>query len=112
MAATDHGLEIDHRAAGDWKIVAVRGEVDLSTTPQLREALTAAAESGAPVAVDVREVPFMDSMGLGVLVGARRRAGESGAGFAIISDGGPITRLLDVSGLGTMFRVVRDEGEL
>jgi anti-sigma B factor antagonist len=112
MAATDHGLEIIQRDAGDWTIVSVRGEVDLSTTPQLREALTTAAGSGSAVAVDVREVPFMDSMGLGVLVGARRRAGESGTGFALISDGGPIIRLLDVSGLGTMFRVVSDEGEL
>jgi anti-anti-sigma factor len=112
MAATDHGIEIDHRTAGDWRVVAVRGEVDLSTTPQLREALTEAVESGSPVAVDLRDVPFMDSMGLGALVGARRRAGESGVGFAIISDGGPIVRLLDVSGLGTMFRVVSDEGEL
>jgi anti-sigma B factor antagonist len=112
MGVPDPGLEITSRSAGDWTVVEVHGDVDLATTPQLREALSSAGADGSRLAVDLRGVPFMDSMGLGVLVGARRRAEETGSSLALICDEGPISRLLDVSGLATVFRVVADEGQL
>lgn len=112
MGMSDPGLAIATRSIDRWTVVEVKGDVDLATTPQLRVALSEAGAGGAPVAVDLRGVPFMDSMGLGVLVGARRRAIEAGADLALICADGPIVRLLDVSGLSSMFRVVSDEGHL
>jgi anti-sigma B factor antagonist len=112
MGMPDPGLAIGTRSVDHWTVIEVRGDVDLATTPQFREALSEASAGGESIAVDLRGVPFMDSMGLGVLVGARRRAGESGADLALICSDGPIVRLLEVSGLSTMFRVVPDEGDL
>jgi len=59
---------------GEWAVLAVSGEVDLATGPALRERLLELADGGARhVVVDLRQVHFMDSVSLGVLVAASRR---------------------------------------
>jgi anti-sigma B factor antagonist len=106
-------LQITHRSNDEWHVVTVSGEIDLYTAPALREALTKAIESGAQrLGVDLRSVPFMDSMGLGVLIGARRRLAERDGQIALISEEGPVRRVLDVSGLATVFQVVGSLDEL
>jgi anti-sigma B factor antagonist len=101
-----------HDHAG-WKIVVVEGEIDLSTAPALRQMLTAEADGGAHhVAVDLRSVGFMDSMGLGVLIGARRRLTEGGGDLALVCVGGPVRRVLDVSGLADIFTIVASDEAL
>jgi anti-sigma B factor antagonist len=100
-------LQIAHASREPWHVVTVTGEIDLYTAPALREGLTKAIESGAhQLAVDLRSVPFMDSMGLGVLIGARRRLSERKGQIALICGEGPVRRVLDVSGLATVFLVV------
>lgn len=103
--------EIDVSIAGGqqdgWTVVSVEGEIDLSTANQLREALGGAIDDGAThLAVDLRPVRFMDSMGLGVLIGARRRLTEEGGEFALVCEEGPVQRVLVISGLTEVFRVV------
>lgn len=98
-------LSIDTSAHGAWKLLTIAGEIDLYTAPKLREALSG-TEGHTDVAVDLRAVRFMDSMGLGVLIGARRRTVEGGGRFALACTEGPVLRVLDVSGLTTVFEVV------
>ncbi len=99
--------------SGTWSVVAVQGEVDLSTAPQFREGLGKAIEHGMrSLAVDLREVTFMDSMGLGVLVGARRHVMESGGRFAVICGEGPCQRVIEISGLSDLLGVVKDDASL
>ena len=100
-------LSIETSTRGDWKLLTVGGEIDLYTAPKLRESLgdPSAAGDGA---VDLRGVRFMDSMGLGVLIGARRHAVERGKRFALVCAEGPVLRVLDVSGLTSVFEVVGD----
>jgi anti-anti-sigma factor len=57
-------------------IAEVAGDMDLSTVPGLRERLLEAAGGGEPLIVDLNRVSFIDSAGLGVLVGVARRAGN------------------------------------
>jgi anti-anti-sigma factor len=84
----------------DTAIVALEGEIDLASVPEA-ERLIAAAEAGSPgrLVIDLREVTFMDSSGLRVLLTANRRAGEAGRGFALVRGGDTVNRLLDVTGL-------------
>jgi len=105
MSASEMDLTIETGTQGAWKLLTVSGEIDLYTAPKLREALTN-ADTGPDVGVDLRAVRFMDSMGLGVLIGARRRTVESGGRFALVCTDGPVLRVLDVSGLTTVFEVV------
>jgi len=104
-------LSIDTGTRGAWKVLTVNGEIDLYTAPKLREAL-GEADGGADVVVDLRGVRFMDSMGLGVLIGARRRTVEGDGRFALVCTEGPVLRVLDVSGLTTVFEVVNTPEDL
>lgn len=59
---------------GQWAVLTVSGEVDLDAGPALRECLHQLTDGGVRhVIVDLRQVGFLDSVGLGVLVGADRR---------------------------------------
>jgi anti-sigma B factor antagonist len=74
-------------------IVAVTGEIDISTVSQLRESLFEQAESGSDVIVDLDQITFIDSAGLGALVGASRRAEASGGSLHAVC-GQPHTKKL------------------
>lgn len=105
MGASELDLSIDAATRGSWKVLTVAGEIDLYTAPKLREALSD-DDGVTDVAVDLRGVRFMDSMGLGVLIGARRRTVEGDGRFALVCTEGPVLRVLDVSGLTAVFEVV------
>src|SRR3954468_19131319 len=81
-------------------VVIARGEIDMATSPELRGALRS-PEAQAPVVVlDLRAVTFMDSSGLGVIVGQNKRAREQGFRFAVAVGGASeVERILQLSGL-------------
>ena len=67
-------FSISSGAGGDGsRQFVVRGELDLATAPQLEEALVSAIEAGDEVVLDLRELEFMDSSGVRVLVVAHTR---------------------------------------
>ena len=80
-------------------VVAVRGEIDVSTAPELRDVLHAAIDDGARMEVDLRHVTFMDSTGLAVLVDAHRRLGPAHEAIVLRDPQPPVMRVLRVSGL-------------
>ena len=80
-----------------WVVVAPRGEIDLLTAPEVRDALVAAP--GPRVALDLRGVGFLDTSGLRVILEHDRRADETGVAFAVLRGSDAVTRLLRVAGL-------------
>lgn len=88
-------------------IVALEGEIDLSTVPDAERKI-ADAEASAPgrLVIDLRDVTFMDSSGLRALLTAHRRAEEAGRGFALVRGSDTVTRLLDVTGLSERLEVL------
>jgi anti-sigma B factor antagonist len=84
--------------------VMVHGEVDIASAPRLHERLTAALrdERGA-VVVDLRDVTFIDSTGLGVLVNARQRARATGVSFKLKLPEGQARFPFEVTGLVSIF---------
>jgi anti-sigma B factor antagonist len=103
---------------GHWRVVSIGGEIDLATAPRLRNDLMRhlrrdrAGGPGIDAAVDLRGVGFIDSIGLGVLIGARRRVLESGGAFALVIDTPRIIAMLVASGLEGLFVVVASVDEL
>ena len=84
--------------AGTHTVCRPVGELDAATVGQFREEL--APYSGqARLVIDLSEVPFMDSAGLGGLIGSIRRAREQDGEVAIVCGGVAITRLLHTTGL-------------
>jgi anti-sigma B factor antagonist len=106
MAATL--LDLHVTASGGYTVVEVGGEIDLASAPELRECLHQTIDAGSrQLVVDIRQVSFIDSMGLGVLVGARRRLLGLGhdSGIQLVCADGLVLRVLRVTGLDRMFPV-------
>jgi anti-sigma B factor antagonist len=94
-------LTVRSRVVGGWTVLSVEGEVDLYTAPAVREAAVGAMEAGADhLLLDLTEVPFMDSSGLGVIVACMKRLRELGGDLALVSPpSSPPTKLLALTGL-------------
>lgn len=91
----------------DWLSITVEGEIDLATADELSTALERAMSNGNQhVVVDLNQSPFMDSTGLKTLVMAQRRMAEADRELVLAVKGGPISRLIDVSGVESSIRVV------
>jgi anti-sigma B factor antagonist len=91
-------LELHRGADGDCSIT-VRGEIDLANAARLRELLDEAIDTGATrVVVDCRELEFLDSSGIGVLVAARNRLSADGD---LVLDSPPahVRKVLDITGV-------------
>lgn len=80
--------------------VNVAGEVDVSCASQLRDALDAALERGvASLEVDLSKTPYIDSTGIGVLVGTAHRAAEAGTAFVVAHPQRNVARVLGMLGV-------------
>jgi anti-sigma B factor antagonist len=98
----DLGLEVEER--GDVAVLAVSGEVDVATVPRLREQLHGLVASGTPrIVVNLDAVDFLDSTGLGVLVGALKRVRNNGGELALVCTSPRIRKVFEVTGLTKVF---------
>ena len=88
---------------GAVKVVAVSGEVDLSTSPKLRDALLDCILGGASVVVDLDAVAYIDSSGVASLVEAFQGAKSRGHKFALASVGETPLRVLKLARLDQVF---------
>jgi anti-sigma B factor antagonist len=102
---THDELSIDFKAESSGELVfRLRGSMDIATSPTARGALSEAIDAGTnKLIVDMRQLEFLDSTGLGVLIGAHRRAAENGGSLRLIVSDGPILRLLNITGLISVF---------
>jgi anti-sigma B factor antagonist len=99
-------LEISTTTETDACIVRVAGEVDVYTSPSLKVALVAAVAEGCrTLIVDLDRVGFIDSSGLGVLVGALRRAREANGDLRIVSGRDAVVKIFRITGLDRVFPV-------
>lgn len=80
-------------------VVAVAGEIDISTVTGLRERLFELAEDGQPLIVDLNEVTFIDSAGLGTLVSVSRRAAAHGGSLRAVCERPQTRKLLWMTGV-------------
>jgi anti-sigma B factor antagonist len=108
------GLTIrNQELSNGWVSIEVAGEIDLATVSELQKAIDEIfAERSDNLVVDLRESSFMDSTGLKALVMTHRKFDGSGRSFAIAISGGPVSRLIDLSGVNTTIRTVTSTDEL
>ena len=99
-------IAIEGAVHGGLAAVALRGELDIRSAPDLRAWITKALDDGVTqVVLDVSGVAFMDSSGLGVLVGAHKRLARVGGRLSVVGVSGPVGRLLTATGLIRIFEV-------
>jgi anti-sigma B factor antagonist len=104
---------VEGRDEGSACVLAVSGELDLRTSPELEERLERAWSSDAELVIlDLRQIEFMDSTGLRVLLGAHQRAQESGRRFALVRGADQVERVLTLTGVRDLLTVVDAPEEL
>lgn len=87
-------------------VIAISGELDIASTPSLRERLhTALRDTGPYVVIDLSGVTFCDASGLALLVDARRRAGPKGTTVVLAAPRPQMARLLRLTGLARVFTI-------
>jgi len=97
-------ISVESRTSGGWTVVDVAGEVDVFTAPKLREKIIDLLEGGSDhLVVNLEKVIFMDSTGLGVLVGGLKRVKERNGELALAGAQGTVQRVLSVTGLNAVF---------
>lgn len=93
-------LRIEVTGDGPRRVVRLRGECDIASAPALQEALQPLrGPDVTDVVVDTSDLDFLDSTGLGVLIGALKRLRETGGELRIAGASGAVLRVLEVTGL-------------
>ncbi len=94
-------ISIEKSTQGSSVTLAVTGEVDVSNASELRAQADAVLADGftGELVVDLSQVPYIDSTGIGVLVGAAHRAQEAGASLAVANPQKNVERVLGLLGV-------------
>jgi anti-sigma B factor antagonist len=91
-------VQVDERDG--WGIVRASGDLDLTTAPRLREAVITVVTRGQPrVVIDLEAVDFIDSTGLGVLVGLLKRTRSQHGDLRLVSTRPSLRKVLELTGL-------------
>ena len=88
---------------GETRALAVEGEVDMHSSPQLMEAIRGALSEGKTVAVDLSAVTYIDSAGIAVLIQGLKAAKRSGLGYRLRSPSARVMSVIALSQLEDFF---------
>ena len=102
-------LVLDVRQSGERATLSVRGELDVSTAPDLADLCRSVHAQGArDVEIDLTDTSFLDSSGLRALVGAHVLFNDIGGNMRLSHPSEPVRRLLDITGLTEYFSIDDD----
>ena len=94
-------IDIDISEQDSYRVLRPSGDLDVYTVGSLRDAIAEILEGAAPhIVVDLDGVPFMDSSGLGALMGGVRRLREAGGDLAIACTREQHLKLFSITGFG------------
>jgi anti-sigma B factor antagonist len=97
-------LRIEPEPPSGVTVVSVRGEADLHSAPELRDALATLIEDGSDeLVLDLSETTFVDSMTLGVLLGAMKRVRSRGGHLRLVVAGADVRRIFEITLLDRVF---------
>lgn len=94
-------LQCETRLSPDGRVavLSAQGEVDIATSAVLRKALESIPAAADTIVIDLAGVSFLDSTGLGVLIGARRRLHRSGVRIMVVNAAPAVWRVFKITGL-------------
>jgi anti-sigma B factor antagonist len=100
-------VEVEQRDGGAAPILAVSGELDLYTSPELDERLVELTEADGPgVVVDLGGSSFVDSSACRALLRAARRLADHGGQLVVVNRDPDVARLFEIMGLEAFLVVV------
>jgi anti-sigma B factor antagonist len=106
-------FQVEVRRNGAAAVVAVSGELDLASGPELEAELDQLTGPEVQlVVIDLRGLDFMDSTGLSILVRAHQRLAGEGCEMGLVKGSQQVQRLLDLTGVAERLRLVDAPEEL
>lgn len=103
-------LSLETRPVDDRVIVAVGGEIDVYTAPRLREKITElVAEGHYTLLIDLEGVDFLDSTGLGVLVGGLKKVRAHEGSMELVCSQDRLLKIFRITGLAKVFTIHSSE---
>lgn len=99
------GLQVDE-SRSPYTVLSVKGEVDVYSAPRLREKLVELVSDGhRQIVADLEGVDFLDSTGLGVLVGAMKRLRVANGTFGLVCSKEPLLKIFRITALDQVFPI-------
>ena len=98
-------LVVDVERRDEATVVVLRGDLDVATAPDLRATLVDVIDEGARIVIDMQAVEFLDSAGLGILVGGLKRAHTRGGDLEHVCSNSEVLKPLELTGLDRVFTI-------
>lgn len=99
-------IRIENMEVNDLPVLKVSGEVDVYTAPKLKSHILDLIDSGHyNIVVDLNQVDFMDSSGLGVLVGGLKRVGPHKGTIKLVCNRPNVLKIFKITGLNKVFQI-------
>jgi anti-sigma B factor antagonist len=97
-------------AQGDTYVVDLNGEIDVYTSPKVKDAVGDLIDKGHyNLIINLEKVRYIDSTGLGVLIGGLKRVREHGGTVNLVCTNPQIKKIFDITGLVKIFGIYDDE---
>lgn len=113
MSSVQNQFSVKVRRDGAAAVVVVSGELDLASGPELEGQLDQLAGPDTKlVVVDLRQLDFMDSTGLSIIVRAHQRLAGQGCEMGLVRGSQQVQRLLDLTGVAERLRLVDSPEDL
>lgn len=106
-------LTMNSRTPNDTTcILEIEGEIDVYTSPQLKQDIVKLAEQGTKhLIINLSKVEYLDSTGLGVLIGGLKRFREKEGNLVLVGPGMRILRIFEITGLDKIFDIYATEAD-
>ncbi|MFA9556654.1 STAS domain-containing protein [Evansella sp. AB-rgal1] len=105
-------LQVDVQGNGKKSVVKLSGEVDVYTASVLKEKLNPIAQEAEQlIIIDLSDVHYIDSTGLGIFIGALKTADKSNSSLKIIGANSRVKRLFEITGLNEVIDINEDQRE-
>ncbi len=105
-------LSLDTHQENGRTIVAVGGEIDVYTAPRLRDKITELVGDGNyDLVIDMEDVDFLDSTGLGVLVGGLKKVRAHNGSMRLICNQERLLKIFRITGLAKVFAIHSSQAE-
>lgn len=103
MTDAEHGqpqqLSVVTTTTEGIRVLSLAGEIDHHTAPALRQALNASGTAHSRIVVDMRQVTFMDSTGINILINTHRTLTRAGGWLRLTGPTPPVQRVLQLVGI-------------
>ncbi len=106
-------MDIEFRDLGEHKVIQVGGDVDLYNVSELKRALFSITDGRhLSVIVDMKNINYMDSSGIGALVAGQKKMRAHNGKFALMSPTEDVLNILKLATLDKFFRIYESEDEI